>query len=479
MAAIPSRSLAAALAAAAALSGTPARAAGVTGAGVPPEAYLLPADSVVVFAADVHGFFASRLWSQVRSGELGSAAGLTPEKAAEMAREAEDGLEKGMSEMEAEVGFRADRDLDWVFFGMGNLDAPTPQAVGVAIGRFDAARILAAAEAGQAKSGGTLSRKQVGSVTVVTTVKNGKEDFSFAVPEPGQVVFGDRARVESVLAAREAGRRPLQTNTAVAKRLAALAPGTGLYFLAGEGATQKAAQGTPPPFPLPRSVALSVSLEGATELAAEMASVKDAEDAVSTLKQQMGLFAALLANDNDPQKAATGKLLSGLAVEAQGTSLRMSLSSDLAAGAVASIAVPSMLKARASANESAAIGDVRTVISAQAAYQSASRGVYGELACLGAPATCIKGYTGPQFLDKQLAALGVKDGYRRAFHPGPRAARARGLKTFAYTVVPVEQGKTGVRSFCGESSGVIRFDPKGGEITPVGGVCPATLEVLK
>ena len=51
-------------------------------------------------------------------------------------------------------------------------------------------------------------------------------------------------------------------------------------------------------------------------------------------------------------------------------------------GIIAAIAIPSLLRARVSANESATIGDIRTVISAQAAYQSANGGWYDRLAQL-------------------------------------------------------------------------------------------------
>ena len=44
-------------------------------------------------------------------------------------------------------------------------------------------------------------------------------------------------------------------------------------------------------------------------------------------------------------------------------------------GIIAAIAIPSLLRARVSANESATIGDIRTVISAQAAYQSSNGGL--------------------------------------------------------------------------------------------------------
>ena len=51
-------------------------------------------------------------------------------------------------------------------------------------------------------------------------------------------------------------------------------------------------------------------------------------------------------------------------------------------GIIAAIAIPSLLRARVSANEAAAIGDTRTVISAEAAYQSANSGFYGQITCM-------------------------------------------------------------------------------------------------
>src|SRR5438045_6791050 len=61
-------------------------------------------------------------------------------------------------------------------------------------------------------------------------------------------------------------------------------------------------------------------------------------------------------------------------------------------GIIAAIAIPSLLRARVSANEAGAIGDTRTVISGEAAYQSANSGFYGQITCLATPTTCIGGY---------------------------------------------------------------------------------------
>lgn len=469
--------LCASVAAPAARAASPA----VTGAALPAEAYLLPQDSVIVVGADVHGFFASHLWAQISSGQIGAAAGLTPEKSAEMSREVQEGFTKSMAEMESEMGFRADRDVDWVFFALRNTDAPSPDGVAVVLGRFDAAKVLASAEASQKKSGSTTARKQVGAVTLLSSVKAGKPDFTIAVADAHHMVVGDQALVEATLAASGAGRAPLKANAVMAGRLRAVKPDAGIFVLAGEALMQKAAAGgAPPPVPMPKSASLAIAFDGATELAAEMASAADADQAAKTLQGQLGMFSAMIAQDPDPQKAMAGKMLAGLTVRAEGPTLRIATAPGaIGMGTIAAIAIPSLMRARVSANESAAIGDLRTVISGQVAYQSANNGLFGELPCLSTPATCIKGYTGPPFLATDLTSLDVKSGYRRAFHPGKRGTRVRSVQGFAYTAVPVEPGKTGTRSFCGEASGIIKFDPKGGDITPVGGVCPATLETLK
>src|SRR6185436_17048947 len=85
-------------------------------------------------------------------------------------------------------------------------------------------------------------------------------------------------------------------------------------------------------------------------------------------------------------------------------------------GIIAAIAIPSLLRARVSANEAAAIGDTRTVLSAEAAYQSAASGFYGDITCLNTPSACIPSYgSGPTFVDSSIAALGSRIGYVRTF----------------------------------------------------------------
>jgi uncharacterized membrane protein YhaH (DUF805 family) len=129
-------------------------------------------------------------------------------------------------------------------------------------------------------------------------------------------------------------------------------------------------------------------------------------------------------------------------------------------GIIAAIAIPSLLRARVAANEASAIGNLRTVVSAQAAYQTVNQGFYesrGE--CLSGPQACIPDYAGPTFLDAALFA-GPKSGYIHELHGGAPAAATKGTSpssTDAFVVIayPVQTGKTGVRAFCADATGRI------------------------
>jgi type IV pilus assembly protein PilA len=127
-------------------------------------------------------------------------------------------------------------------------------------------------------------------------------------------------------------------------------------------------------------------------------------------------------------------------------------------GIVAAIAIPSLLRARIAANEASAIGNVRTVISAEAAYQTVNQGFYdGRGECLSGPQTCIPDYTGPTFIDAALFA-GPRSGYVHELQGGAPAAAAKGISpsstdAFAVIAYPAAAGKTGVRAFCGDATG--------------------------
>jgi parallel beta-helix repeat protein len=104
------------------------------------------------------------------------------------------------------------------------------------------------------------------------------------------------------------------------------------------------------------------------------------------------------------------------------------------------------------------VGDIRTIVQAEAAYQGAAAGWYGTLDCLATPSACISGYppTGPAFLSPDLASLAPRAGYARAFSAGPGVSSpfllVPGLTRWAYTAVP-ESGFG--PAFCAQPDGGI------------------------
>ena len=133
-------------------------------------------------------------------------------------------------------------------------------------------------------------------------------------------------------------------------------------------------------------------------------------------------------------------------------------------GIIAAIAIPSLLRARVSANEAAIQGDTRTIISSGAAYEAASlgNGYPSGIDCLSTPATatCIPGYaaTAPTFIDASLATASTanapKSGYTRTYST-QAAAVGVGKAGYCYQANPQTLNRTGVRSFGGDDSGVI------------------------
>ena len=148
---------------------------------------------------------------------------------------------------------------------------------------------------------------------------------------------------------------------------------------------------------------------------------------------------------------------------------------------IAAIAIPALLRARIAANESAAIGDMRTVISGGAAYNVANGGFYdNNLACLTAPFSgCIPGYpvNTPNFLDSQLTSLLAKGGYNRSYLGGSAPvglntviSSATSVTSYVYWATPSIGGQTGIRGFAADASGLICFSPTGDPALTTGSI---------
>lgn len=106
---------------------------------------------------------------------------------------------------------------------------------------------------------------------------------------------------------------------------------------------------------------------------------------------------------------------------------------------IAAIAIPNLLRSRMQSNESAAIGNLRTITGAQVAYHAANNAYSADFASL-TTAT-------PPFLDGDWAA--TKQGYN--FTPGGDA------DCFTANADPSTVGTTGNRQFFTDCSGVIRY----------------------
>jgi prepilin-type N-terminal cleavage/methylation domain-containing protein len=145
-------------------------------------------------------------------------------------------------------------------------------------------------------------------------------------------------------------------------------------------------------------------------------------------------------------------------------------------GIIAAIAIPSLLRARIAANESGAIGDSRTVSSAEVAYSSSNAGFFGYLSCLNTPtvAPCNFAANTTQFIDAQIASQTPKQGYTRVFSGGNVPVPAggfpdtSGFPTWVYEATPTVLAQTGNRAFAVDHSGLVCVDPSGTPVTTVG-----------
>ena len=152
-------------------------------------------------------------------------------------------------------------------------------------------------------------------------------------------------------------------------------------------------------------------------------------------------------------------------------------------GIIAAIAVPGLLRARMSGNESSAIGSLRAVNSAQASYaSSAAPGGYSvDLAVL--VEACPGSSQG--FISPDLGATSsVKSGYTITMTDGAAAADVandcNGVMSrseYYSTAIPLTMGSTGNRTFASTAGGSIFFTltttpPTEAEMAPGGGGTP-------
>ena len=127
---------------------------------------------------------------------------------------------------------------------------------------------------------------------------------------------------------------------------------------------------------------------------------------------------------------------------------------------IAAIAIPNLMRARMSANESSAAGSIRTINTAEVSYFTTYPTVgFNALATLGGAVPCPPSSTTGCFIDNFLATNGGgtgKDGYNFAIAGVPSTV------SYTSTALPVSPNQTGTRAFCSDQTGVIYYDNAGG-----------------
>jgi type IV pilus assembly protein PilA len=141
---------------------------------------------------------------------------------------------------------------------------------------------------------------------------------------------------------------------------------------------------------------------------------------------------------------------------------------------IAAIAIPNLLRAKISANESSAVGSIRTINTSEVSYATTyGTGYAPALTNLGGVTPCTASAATACLIDPFLSA-GTKSGY--TFQALPNTGAGTTISPFTgveVTANPLNVGTTGQRSFCSDQSGVIRYDPAGAVMGTGAGACAA------
>ena len=128
---------------------------------------------------------------------------------------------------------------------------------------------------------------------------------------------------------------------------------------------------------------------------------------------------------------------------------------------IAAIAIPNLLSARMSANESSAVGSLRAINAAEIAYSTSYPTMgFTDLPSLGGASPCTAAVSSAAcLLDESLAqAPYIKSGYVFSVTPSGGVPYPQ----YASTGYPQALGQSGQRAFCSDQSGVIRANATAG-----------------
>jgi type IV pilus assembly protein PilA len=128
------------------------------------------------------------------------------------------------------------------------------------------------------------------------------------------------------------------------------------------------------------------------------------------------------------------------------------------------LAVPKMLQVKKTADETSAQQTIRTVVAAEASYNSAYGGYACPLSLLGGDSKSgAPSATSAQLLDPTLATTGQKSGYTFTVTCGNKVSinNQDVYNSFEITGVPQSVGHTGDNGFCADENSLIKKDPSG------------------
>jgi type IV pilus assembly protein PilA len=135
---------------------------------------------------------------------------------------------------------------------------------------------------------------------------------------------------------------------------------------------------------------------------------------------------------------------------------------------IAAIAIPNLLRSRIAANESSAVGSIRTLNTAEVTYSSTypDKGFTCTLSALGPPAGSAAATSSAAGLIDSVLSSGVKSGYSFALTGCTAAGSTTIVVTYSSQGTPVAVGQTGQRAFCSDQSGVIHYNAAGASCSP-------------
>jgi type IV pilus assembly protein PilA len=122
---------------------------------------------------------------------------------------------------------------------------------------------------------------------------------------------------------------------------------------------------------------------------------------------------------------------------------------------IAAIAIPNLLRSRIAANQSSAVGSLRTLNTSEVTYSSTFNvGFTQNMAYLQPPASGSNPTSTAAGLIDSVLALGTKSGYSFSYSPGDTDSSGK-INTYSFTAVPLSSS-TGTNFYFTDQSGVIR-----------------------